>query len=280
MKKTSIARRSSRVLARREADGTAQKAAAVCRPPMTAAEAAAVAAFVAKRESVAPIAPPKIETRSGVAQLSFDHASQAVAHALIANALGTGNVGLALGLLAQLTDVSRTGTEAKAAELDFMLRLVQGIGPQDEIEALLAVQMAAIHNATMTAARRLNHVENIAQQDSTSNALNKLARTFAAQVETFNRYRSGDEPTVKVQSVTVNEGGQAIVGNVQHGGDRETEPKSVCAPEPRRALTGIASMHGDVQALASEVQGAGGAQQVCVPLPRRTRRRANRLGKR
>ena len=178
---------------------------------------------------------------------------------MIANALGTGNIGLALGLLAQLTDVSRTGTEAKAAELDFMLRLVQGIGPQDEIEALLVVQMAAIHNATMTAARQFNHVENIAQQDSTSNALNKLARTFAAQVEAFNRYRSGDGPTVKVQSVTVNEGGQAIVGNVQHGGDRETEPKSICATEPRRALAQSASMHGDVQALAPEVQGAGGA---------------------
>jgi hypothetical protein len=120
------------------------------RPQMNAAEAAAVAAFAARRERVAPIASPQIETRSGLPQFSFDHASQAVAHALIANALGTGNAGLALGILAQLTDVSRTGTEAKAAELDFMLRLVQGIGPQDEIEPLLAVQMAAIHNATMT----------------------------------------------------------------------------------------------------------------------------------
>jgi hypothetical protein len=33
----------------------------------------------------------------------------------------------------------------------------------------------------MTFARRLNHVETIPQQDSAERALNKLARTFAAQ---------------------------------------------------------------------------------------------------
>jgi inactivated superfamily I helicase len=36
-------------------------------------------------------------------------------------------------------------------------------------------------------ARRLNHVENIAQQDAAERALNKLARTFAAQMDTLKR---------------------------------------------------------------------------------------------
>jgi hypothetical protein len=35
---------------------------------------------------------------------------------------------------------------------------------------MLAAQMAAVHNATMTFARRLNHVENIPQQDSAERA--------------------------------------------------------------------------------------------------------------
>ena len=38
---------------------------------------------------------------------------------------------------------------------------MRGINPKDETEALLAAQMAAIHNATMAATRRLNHVETI-----------------------------------------------------------------------------------------------------------------------
>jgi hypothetical protein len=74
--------------------------------------------------------------------------------------------------------------------------------------------MAAVHKATMTFARRLAQVENIPQQDSASNAFNKLARTFAAQMEALKRYRSGGEQKMTVQHVHVAEGGQAIVGNV------------------------------------------------------------------
>ena len=58
---------------------------------------------------------------------------------------------------------------------------------------------------------------------------NKLARTFAAQVEALKRYRSGGEQTVRIEYVTVNDGGQAIVGNVTHGGrglSAKTEPTS------------------------------------------------------
>ena len=73
--------------------------------------------------------------------------------------------------------------------------------------------MAAIHNATMTFARRLNHVKNIPQQDSAERALNKLARTFAAQMETLKKYRTGGEQKVTVQHVTVSDNAQAIVGN-------------------------------------------------------------------
>ena len=78
--------------------------------------------------------------------------------------------------------------------------------------------MAAVHMATMEFARRLANVENTAQQDSAERAFNKLARTFAAQVEALKRYRSRGDQTVRVEHVTVNEGGQAIVGNVAHRG--------------------------------------------------------------
>jgi hypothetical protein len=57
-------------------------------------------------------------------------------------------------------------------------------------------------------------VENIPQQDSAERAFNKLARTFAAQVEALKRYRTGGGQTVRVEHVTIHEGGQAIVGNV------------------------------------------------------------------
>ena len=79
--------------------------------------------------------------------------------------------------------------------------------------------MAAVHDASMTFARRLNHIENIAQQDSAERAFNKLTRTFVAQVEAFKRYRTGGQQRMIVEHVTVNAGGQAVVGNVTHGGE-------------------------------------------------------------
>lgn len=78
-------------------------------------------------------------------------------------------------------------------------------------------QLGAVHMATMTMARRLAHVETLPQQDGAERALNKLARTFAAQMEALKRYRSKGEQKVIVKHVTVNEGGQAVVGQVSSG---------------------------------------------------------------
>ena len=64
-----------------------------------------------------------------------------------------------------------------------MVATVRAIGPRDPTGALLVVQMAAIHAATLVAPRRLNHTETIDRQDACSSMLNKLARTFATQVE-------------------------------------------------------------------------------------------------
>jgi hypothetical protein len=96
-----------------------------------------------------------------------------------------------------------------------MMAVIQGIEPRDHMEAMLAAQMAAVQMAAMTMARKLAQADNIAQQDSAQNAFNKLTRTFAAQMDTLKRYRSTGEQRVTVQHVTVNDGGQAIVGAVE-----------------------------------------------------------------
>jgi hypothetical protein len=70
---------------------------------------------------------------------------------------------------------------------------VKGIQPRDQLEVMLAAQMAAVHMASMTFARRLAQVENIPQQDSAERAFNKLTRTFATQMEALKRYRTGGE---------------------------------------------------------------------------------------
>ncbi len=54
--------------------------------------------------------------------------------------------------------------------------------------------------------------------DQYESALNRLTRTFAAQIEALKRYRSKGEQRVYVERVNVGEGGQAIVGLVGEGG--------------------------------------------------------------
>ncbi len=61
------------------------------------------------------------------------------------------------------------------------------------------------------------------QQDSASNAFNKLAKTFATQLEALKRYRSSGEQTINVEQVQVDDGGQAIVGNVNRGPARNKD---------------------------------------------------------
>jgi hypothetical protein len=203
-----------------------------------------------------------------VANISADHPEPAICHTLLADALGTGDYDLAGGLLTQIADVSRSGKVATQRELNFMLSVVRGINPRDETESLLAAQMAAIHNATMVAARRLNHVETIPQQDSASTMLNKLARTFAAQVEALKKYRSAGEQTIKVQHVTVNEGGQAIVGNVSQGGGG-TAKTGAQPHEPCASHECGPSLLGHEQALPLPMPGPGGSGLDGMSVPRR-----------
>ncbi len=108
--------------------------------------------------------------------------------------------------------------EANKGDKNVALALVDGIAPQDALEALLATQMAAVHIAMMRHSRLMAGAETIAQLDVHDRVFNKLARTFTAQMEALRKHRHGGEQKVTVKHVTVNEGGQAIVGNVNKGG--------------------------------------------------------------
>ena len=132
-------------------------------------------------------------------------------------ALGTDSAEFTDGVLRQLASAVSLGGGADEEAINFALAVIAGIEPKDELETMLAVQMAAIHLATMTFTRRLAHVETLDQQHGSEGALNKLARTFAMQLEALKRYRTGGEQKVVVQHVNVNEGGQAIVGAVDRG---------------------------------------------------------------
>jgi hypothetical protein len=64
-------------------------------------------------------------------------------------------------------------------------------------------------------------------------ALNRLARTFTAQIEALDRHRTGGAQTVSVQNLSIR-GGQAIVGNVTQA-PRQSAPNEAAAPAPAPA---------------------------------------------
>jgi hypothetical protein len=169
-----------------------------------------------------------LETKDGI-EFSLKHPDPLHGQALLMQALGTGEVDFFAELLIQLGRASADGSPVNEQRLNFMVAVIKGIEPKDQLEAMLAAQMAAVHVLTMEFACRLVNAGDLLWRDSAERTFNKLARTFAAQLEALKRYRTGGEQTVRVEHVTVNSGGQAIVGNVSNadrGGPkkRETTP--------------------------------------------------------
>ena len=184
----------------------------------TPRERSAMETLIARREERKQAPSLKVTERRGVSEIGVDHPDPGFGQVLIMEALGSADSDFLAGLLRQLGNAAGKGGVVDEQNVNFMLSVVKGVEPRDQVEAMLAAQMAAVHMATMTFARRLNHVENIAQQDSAERAFNKLARTFAAQMEALKRYRTGGQQKVTVEHVTINEGGQAVVGHVTAGG--------------------------------------------------------------
>src|SRR4029450_4608791 len=104
---------------------------------------------------------------------------------------------------------------------------IVAVGQREELDAMMAAQLIAAHNAAMECYRRAmigeqtfeGRRENLAQA-------NKLSRTYAALLEALNRHRGKGQQKVTVEHVHVHAGGQAVVGMVAPsrglpgGGDR------------------------------------------------------------
>ena len=95
---------------------------------------------------------PRVELieKAGSVELSTDHPVPPLGNALIMESLATGDAEFFDGLLGQLVSVGMRGKKPDEGITNFMLAIIRSIGPRDEIETMLAAQMAAIHMATMT----------------------------------------------------------------------------------------------------------------------------------
>ncbi len=126
-------------------------------------------------------------------------------------------------LLSQLNlmyDDSISGGSAE--KINQALSMLDELEPTGGGESMLAAQMVAIHGAAMTCLSRANlSGQTFEGRDLNLRHAERLTRIYAQHLETLLKNRRNGQQKVIVKHVHVNEGGQAIVGNVSHGGQNE-----------------------------------------------------------
>ena len=73
-------------------------------------------------------------------------------------------------------------------------------------------------SAIMAVLNRLGGASGDRTVAAMASAVARLLRAYATQVEALRRLRNGNSQTVRVEHVHVNEGGQAVIGNVKSTG--------------------------------------------------------------
>ncbi|MEY8143666.1 hypothetical protein [Falsihalocynthiibacter sp. CO-5D18] len=116
----------------------------------------------------------------------------------------------AIGAMGQSAEKFGSLASAMFAELE----------PQDAIEAMLIAQMTATHVAMTHLSERLSYQTAYQVRESYERSITRLSRTYLAQMDALKKHRAKAQQIVRVERVTVNEGGQAIVGDVSHAGGR------------------------------------------------------------
>jgi hypothetical protein len=181
------------------------------------------------------------ETIKGkLAEIGPSHSDHVGWLARLQNAFGTTSIPFARQELASLImAISPEGADAPSdAAINAVLAVVDGVQPDNEIEAMLAGQMAVTHALSLELLGRARRAEQLPQFESAANYATKMLRTFAVQAETLAKLRRGGEQKVTVEHVHVHPGGQAIVGNVQHpgGGVAIKSEEQAHGPAEPRAL--------------------------------------------
>ena len=187
----------------------------------TPREAETLLAYFDARDEMPPAL--IVETNGdGAPSVTLDHPDPVTAHIMLAKAWGSDSVKFAYGLVGQLANLPLSPASNAEKTMQFAASIVTGIKPTDQIEAMLAAQMAATHILTMKYATASDKATGLEQQEACLNAVNKLGRTFAAQVEALGKHRGKGSQKVTVEHVHVYPGGTANVGVV--GKDQPASP--------------------------------------------------------
>ncbi len=190
------------------------------------AERALLDGFNADCDEAVTVPRPKLEEISvdEKKRLTLAHGSEKnfhLAEAALCRAFGTTDKKYAGSLLDSIVNASVPSHALKengAEVISNAIVAASTLQVESPAEGLLIAQMIAVHNSAMEVMRRMHNASTVEQFNSYSNQANKLLRTYTTQMETLKRSRQKASQTVRVDHVHVNQGGQAIVGDVHHAG--------------------------------------------------------------
>jgi hypothetical protein len=197
--------------------GSKQVAVAAPKPEPSAVERKAIEQAIGKAAERTPPVAVKTEKREGKpVGVGPDHSDAGGWLARMMDAFGTRSDDFAMTQFSALVNVilPRPGVSPDDRSTNALLAAVEAVRPKDEVEAMLATQMAATHAFAMNLMGRACRAQQVPQFESAANQATKMLRTFAAQAETLAKLRRGGEQRVVVEHVHVYSGGQAIVGAV------------------------------------------------------------------
>lgn len=219
----------------------------------------------------------------GVANISTDHPDELVAQALQQDALGIVDSGEFTSIIKGVFNFTSKDGKPDATTANEAFQLIVGLQPRNTTEALLATQMAAIHLATMDAARRLHNTPGSYESIGChARTLNSLTRTFAAQTEAMKKLKGGGQQKVTVEhkhyylAPGAIANSQAILGDVTGG--RGTTENERQPHEHEAGVSERSTVHGHLEANGVPVSGAGSEWLEGVPVSWGEGRRPERVG--
>jgi len=201
------------------------------------AERALLESFRERRSNAVTVPRAELKEADGEGRtLSLAHKTESdfdLAEAVLCEALGTEDKKYAGSLINSIANASAAPDRLQENGHEIIGNAIVAastLKAESPSEGMLIAQMIAVHNSAMTMLSKMHSSTHLKQMDSMANQANKLLRTFAAQMETLKRFRQKASQTVRVERVYVNEGGQAIVGNVNTGGGQGCTTKRGSSP--------------------------------------------------
>ena len=189
-----------------------------------------------RHEQLATIKPIKIEHRlsdKNEAALEGIVRDDPLKRVKLSEAFGTADADLQIHLMDQVMytfkgalGADEDGHEKTLDACNKTFAFLAQFQPHNEVEALLAIQMLGVHNSAMDCLQRaMMGGQTFAGRQANVNYASKMTRTFIAQMQALKNYREGGKQQMVVKHIHVNEGGQAIVGQVNQGGGRRNESR-------------------------------------------------------